>query len=180
MRINSILKKSEANGPGKRGVIWVQGCRRNCEGCFNKETQPYEGGKKMKVSSIIKQFELNDLDGITISGGEPFDQAEDLKNLLTEFKKKEINTLVYTGYTYEQLQLNYSDILCLCDYLIDGPYIKTMPSKCRWAGSGNQRFLKLENGKIKKDLTDCEEYSQTAEIIIDESGNITITGFIEE
>lgn len=73
-----------------------------------------------------------------------------------------------------------AQVLKLCDYIIDGPYIKDSPSKCRWAGSGNQRFLELENGKIKKDLTANEEYCQTAEIIIDESGNVIVTGFIED
>lgn len=179
MRINSILKVSEANGPGKRGVVWVQGCGRKCEGCFNPKTQSYSGGKEMQVSSILRGFNLEEISGITVSGGEPFDQAEELKELLELAKKNNLNTLVYSGYTYKELSLSKRDVLNYCDYLIDGPYKKDIPSKCRWAGSGNQRFLELEKGEIKKDLTESDEYSKTAEIIIDETGNITVTGFLE-
>ena len=179
MKINSILKLSEANGPGKRGVVWVQGCGRNCKGCFNPKAQSYSGGIEMQVSSIIKEFNLEQIEGITVRGGEPFDQPEELKKLLELAKKNNLNTLVYSGYTYEELCKKNRDVLCFCNYLIDGPYKKDIPSKCKWAGSGNQRFLELENGEIKSDLTDCEEYSKTAEIIIDEQGNITVTGFFE-
>ena len=58
MRINSILKESEANGPGKRGVVWVQGCSRHCKGCFNPETQSYSGGIEMDCESIMAEFDL--------------------------------------------------------------------------------------------------------------------------
>lgn len=180
MIVNSILKISEANGPGRRGVVWVQGCKRNCEGCFNKETQPYKGGKKMQVSSIIKKFNIEEIDGITVSGGEPFDQKDELKALLKLVKESGLNTLVYSGYTYEELYVFAEDVLQYCDYLIDGPYMKDISSKCRWAGSGNQRFLELENGKIKNNLTESEKFSQTAEITIDDTGNVIITGFIDE
>lgn len=180
MRINSILKESEVNGPGKRGVVWVQGCERHCEGCFNPETQNLNNGEDISVESIFNSFNIENLDGLTVSGGEPFDQPDELKKLLKVVRQKGLNTLVYTGYLYEELIDSYKTILELCDYLIDGPYMKNLPSKCRWAGSGNQRFLKLKDGKILKDLTIEDEYSQTAEIIIDESGNIVITGFINE
>lgn len=180
MKVNSILKMSEANGPGKRGVVWVQGCSRNCEGCFNRKTQPNFGGTDMSVLSILKEMNLKKIEGITVSGGEPFNQVTELKKLLQIAKQKGLNTLVYSGYTYKELSINSKDVLRYCDYLIDGPYMKDVPSKCRWAGSGNQRFLKLENGEIKKDLTNCEEYSQTAEITINEKGDVVITGFMNE
>lgn len=180
MRINSILKVSEANGPGKRGVVWVQGCSRHCEGCFNVETQSFSGGTEMDCESILNQFDLNTIQGLTVSGGEPFEQAEELKQLLKAAKQKNLNTLVYSGYKFDELSCNYSDVLLFCDYLIDGPYQKGNQSKCRWAGSGNQRFLELKGGQILNDLTECEEYSQTAEITIDETGNMIITGFLSE
>lgn len=179
MRINSILRVSQANGPGTRCVVWVQGCSKNCEGCFNKQAKESSLGKEMQVSSILKEFNLEEIDGITISGGEPFEQAEELKELLKIAKEKNLNTLVYSGLTYQELNAKYKDVLAYCDYLIDGPFIKNIPSRCKWAGSGNQRFLELKEGKIVKDLTDCEEFSRTAEIIIDKTGKVTVTGFIE-
>lgn len=180
MRINSILKESKANGPGNRAVVWVQGCSKNCEGCFNNQAHDRFNGKEMQVSSILIQLNLDEIDGITVSGGEPFEQAEELKELLKIAKVKNLNTLVYSGFTYQELYSKYKDVLIYCDYLIDGPFMKNIPSKCKWAGSGNQRFLELKDGKIARDLTDCEEYSRTAEIIIDKTGKITVTGFIEQ
>ncbi|MCQ2584702.1 MAG: radical SAM protein [Treponema sp.] len=180
MRINSILEFSEANGPGKRGVVWVQGCSRQCEGCFNPQTQDFEGGVEKNPESVLQQFDLSKIQGLTVSGGEPFSQKEELLSLLKQAKSKGLNTLVYSGFTYEELFDFASDALEYCDYLIDGPYKKNIPSKCRWAGSGNQRFLELKNGKIVNDLTESDAFSQTAEIIIEENGNVVITGFIKE
>lgn len=180
MKINSILKVSEANGPGKRGVVWVQGCLQRCEGCFNPEAQDFCGGKDLSVKEIIKEFSINEIEGITVSGGEPFEQAEELLLLLQNTKALGLNTLVYSGYTFDYLYKEKKDVLYFCDFLIDGPFKQNIPSNCKWAGSGNQHFYKLENGMIKEDLTNAEEYSKTAEIIIDATGNILITGFLEK
>ena len=68
MRINSILEVSEANGPGKRGVVWVQGCSRHCEGCFNKETQNPDKGKDISIEEIFRRFNADILEGVTVSG----------------------------------------------------------------------------------------------------------------
>jgi anaerobic ribonucleoside-triphosphate reductase activating protein len=82
MRIHQILEMSNANGPGLRFVIWVQGCYRKCRGCFNSETHDPYGGYELEVSKIIEQIPLAKVSGITISGGEPFEQAEELLALL--------------------------------------------------------------------------------------------------
>ena len=93
-----------------------------------------------------------------------------------------MNTLVFTGYTFEELKKNFQPLLKLCDYLVDGPYIKDRKSLCCFTGSGNQRFLQLENGEIKEDLTDSFEYKadnySNAEVII-EGGQIKIPGFFD-
>ena len=179
MLVNSIVLKSNVNGPGNRAVIWVQGCKMHCEGCFNRHVQSYTGGTELTAEQIIGRIDCTSIDGITISGGEPFDQSSELKKLLEFAKEKHLNTLVYSGYLYEDLYHEQPAVLMLCDYLIDGPFVKDFPSKCKWAGSGNQRFLQLKSGLIVNNLTESEEYSRNAEILIDESGNITVTGFIE-
>ena len=179
MRINSILRESKVNGPGKRGVVWVQGCSQHCKGCFNQAACTQDEGIELSPLQIISQFDYEQIEGLTVSGGEPFDQSRELKELLTLAKERGLNTLVYSGYLYEKLLAEHKDVLELCDYLIDGPFMQDIPSECKWAGSGNQRFLQLQAGFIVNNLTDREDYSQNAEIIIEESGNITITGFIE-
>lgn len=179
MRINSIVRESKVNGPGNRGVIWVQGCSQHCKGCFNQAACVQDEGLELTPLQIISQFDYEQIEGLTVSGGEPFDQSEELKELLILAKERDLNTLVYSGYLYEKLLAEHKDLLELCDYIIDGPYMKDIPSICKYAGSGNQRFLQLISGFAVNDLTKSENYSQDAEIIIEESGNITITGFIE-
>jgi len=180
MKIHSFLKSSEANGPGKRAVVWVQGCNRHCEGCFNETAQTHSGGTDYKPSELIEKLEIENVEGLSVSGGEPFEQPKELAELLSLAKQKGLNTLVFTGFTYEELLEQNFLAMKYCDYLIDGPYIKNIPPKCKWAGSGNQRFLKLKNGILLKDLTVDDDFSRTAEIIIDEEGNVTLTGFFED
>lgn len=179
MLINSILPESKVNGLGNRAVVWVQGCSMNCEGCFNNSAHSYTGGTELTAEQIFMQLDCSVITGITVSGGEPFEQSFELEKLLKLAKANKLNTLVYTGYSFEKLCIEHNSTLKLCDYLIDGPYMKNIPSKCKWAGSGNQRFLKLVDGQIVNNLTENEEYSRSAEIMIDAAGKITVTGFIE-
>lgn len=179
MRINNYIEGTSVNGPGFRFCIWVQGCKRGCPGCFNKEACKMEGGNELSVSEILQLVKKNKYDGISVSGGEPFYQKDELEVLLKEIQKMHLNTLVFTGYTYEELKRNYNSVLQYCDYLIDGPYMKKIPSTCKYTGSGNQRFLQLKDGKIEKDLTLSMEYSVDGEIIINPDGTITATGFFD-
>ena len=101
-----------------------------------------------------------------------------LKELKTA-KEQKLNTLVFTGFLYEELLKDCSSILRYCDYLIDGPYIRELPSHCKYAGSGNQRYLKLRDGLIESDLTFSTEDSSECERIINSDGIVTTTGFFD-
>ena len=87
MKIHSIISNSTVNGPGNRFVIWTQGCSLDCLGCWNPETHLFKSGNEYQIqdlfSLIIKETTI---EGITISGGEPFDQADELYNLTKEIK----------------------------------------------------------------------------------------------
>ena len=179
MRINNYIEGSRVNGPGFRFCIWVQGCERGCPGCFNQEACKMQGGIEMAVSEIFQIISRNKYDGISVSGGEPFYQRKDLELLLKTAKKQNLNTLVFTGFLYEELLKDCSSILRYCDYLIDGPYIRELPSHCKYAGSGNQRYLKLRDGLIESDLTFSTEDSSECEIIINSDGIVTTTGFFD-
>jgi len=176
---------SRVNGPGMRFVVWVQGCERRCSGCFNPDTHAEDGGYELSIHEIVKQIPLNEISGITISGGEPFEQAGELAILLEKTYKKKINRLVYTGFTYEELvaQKNKTIEKCLelIDILIDGAYNKEILPNLPWTGSGNQRILRLNRGKIakicrKEDVESCKV--SCGEVIIDQKGGITVTGII--
>jgi len=185
MRIHDILEASDANGPGIRFVVWVQGCKRKCSGCFNHDTHDPCGGYELEVPKIVEQIPQNKVCGITLSGGEPFEQAEELLALLKEAGRIRLNRLVYTGYTYEELLGLDSPIIRECleetDLLIDGAYEEGNPPHMPWTGSGNQRIIRLSRGKIKKICERGDFDKKTAyegEIIIAPNGGITATGII--
>ena len=184
MLIHDVISVSLVNGPGERFVIWTQGCKRNCPGCFNPETHVVSGvGQELDEQQIIALIPKN-CRAITVSGGEPFDQAEGLSRLLQLAKKESYEVLVYTGYTLEELR-NMSleskkeavaQSLELIDILIDGPYEKNLPSVHQWTGSGNQKvhFLSQRSSIEEKEVE--SSLLEAGEIFIEKNGNIRATG----
>lgn len=187
MLIHDVLRSSTANGPGDRFVVWVQGCSRRCPGCFNPVAQPFPGtGYDITIPQIMNGIP-DAVEGITISGGEPFEQPEELLRLVRAARDRKLSVLIYTGYTYEELMNSFSgmkrelmhDVLKHTDYLIDGPYVREIPSRNKWAGSGNQRFLLLSEGIVVADLTEKPDNWIIGELIINKKGTVTTTGILD-
>ena len=150
MKIDRILFPIETLGPGKRLVIWTRGCSKHCEHCANPELWDSGGGREVSAGEIA-QIILNihretPIDGITISGGDPLEQAQELLELLEAVKGDIEDILVYTGYEYEELkdihQPEYINRLEQnISVLIDGPYVDRLnDSACTLRGSTNQRL----------------------------------------
>lgn len=145
-------------GPGSRVVIWVAGCRKRCKGCISPEMQDPAAGQLIDTAVLANHlFKLaHPIDGITISGGEPFDQAEALAELLEMVKlfRPEWNVLVYTGYVMKTVRRKEEccSLLEKVDVLIDGPYRQEIPQKHPLAGSRNQSVICL-NVNIKHNHT---------------------------
>lgn len=187
MLIHDVLRSSTANGPGDRFVVWVQGCSRRCPGCFNPVAQPFPGtGYDITIPQIMNGIP-DAVEGITISGGEPFEQPEELLRLVRAARDRKLSVLIYTGYTYEELMNSFSgmkrelmhDVLKHTDYLIDGPYVRENPSRNKWAGSGNQRLLLLSEGIVVADLTEKPDNWIIGELIINKKGTVTTTGILD-
>ena len=180
--VHDIIPVSRVNGPGERFVIWTRGCRRRCPGCFNRATHARgasSGGDffpaRLSVREILSRVPAGKVMGITVSGGEPFEQARELRRLLAAARQAGLHTLVYSGYTYEELRKKYYACLLCIDILIDGPYSRDIPQTSPWAGSGNQRILCLGEGKvIVWDTVFCG--SPRGEVFIDKTGGIRVTG----
>jgi anaerobic ribonucleoside-triphosphate reductase activating protein len=132
------------------------------------------------ILELIRRRFPTGIDGLTVSGGEPFDQPEELGNLLRMVKKMSLHTLVYTGYPYHSIAGRYPDILREIDVLIDGPYQQRIPPRHIWAGSGNQRVLRLVEGQILYEEQNSESLFLQGEITITGDGGIISTGFIKE
>lgn len=160
------IPNSLANGPGLRYVVFVQGCPHHCEGCHNQHTWEFKDNYIDTVDNVFERILKNTpyLDGLTISGGEPFKQPKAVYELAKKVKENlGLSIVCYTGYTYEQLkQMSmYRDIdttyrnklLNIVDILIDGKFeVDNQEGHHRYAGSKNQRCLILENGDIKGEV----------------------------
>ena len=147
IRIAGTINDSIVDGPGLRFTVFTQGCDNNCPGCHNPHTHDKNGGELIEIDEILKTIDKNPLlDGVTISGGEPFLQAEQLVPLAKMIKERDLSLMVYTGYIYENLiaEEKYSGLLQYVDILVDGPYIESQKSlDSGFTGSKNQRVIEL-------------------------------------
>lgn len=180
MRVNKIIKKTYAEGPGCRFCIWVQGCKHHCDGCFAENLWDYNGGYECYVDEILKQIDSvkNDICGITFLGGEPFDKAEELSKIASYVKGIGKNVITFTGYIYENLLASdnfyYNRLIKSTDLLIDGRFEKNLLDYSRYlAGSSNQRFIYLSNDITEKEIA---EGKNRFEVRMNDCGNITFNG----
>ncbi|MBR4027693.1 MAG: radical SAM protein [Lachnospiraceae bacterium] len=135
-----------ALGYGKRIGVWFQGCKRQCENCISPKFQTQEGGSFYTAKEILDRFcEETQIDGLTISGGEPFEQPEALLELVIEYKKRmNGDILVFSGYTLEELHEKHTpvieEILHHIAVLVDGTYIEEKNNGIGLRGSWNQNI----------------------------------------
>lgn len=151
MNIHRIITKTRSEGPGYRAAIWVQGCSIHCDGCMAKETWPTVPKQLLEVDELLSKIEsIPDIEGVSILGGEPFDQAYELSKLTNGIKLRGLSLIIFTGHIYEDLvAMDIPDIKTILDntdVLIDGPYVEEERSFERpLVGSRNQRFLFLSD-----------------------------------
>ncbi|MBK7056436.1 MAG: radical SAM protein [Leptospiraceae bacterium] len=172
LNLAGIIQSSRSNGPGSRAVIFFQGCKFNCPGCYNPQTHSFKRNEIISpVDLLIKLSESNPIEGITISGGEPFEQKEGLYELLK--LSKEVygySNIVYTGNSKEEIEQKF---FAYIDVLIEGRFEFEHPEKDYIRGSTNQRFHFFSNRYNKEDL----KRNGDSEIIFLLDGSIMVTGF---
>jgi anaerobic ribonucleoside-triphosphate reductase activating protein len=177
LKVHAMEEESRANGPGIRYTLWLQGCSIQCPGCFNPATHDPSAGVWMSIPSIVRHIQSSQaaIDGITISGGEPLDQALELADLL-EAMKQEISLpiLLFTGYTLDEISddPDKETILNLVDAVIFGPYQRNNPSPSGFPGSTNKQILLITNAYTQKDFA----LVPAAEITITPSGELILSG----
>lgn len=139
-------------GPGRRIGIWVQGCSIGCKGCLSRDTWPRDAGKEMSIHDLLawcEQVSGHMLDGVTISGGEPFEQPEALGRLLQGLadwrrrQKLDFDILCYSGYPLATLRARHAALLGRLDAVIAEPFVDALPSEHPWCGSSNQKLVPL-------------------------------------
>jgi len=167
---------SKVNGPGNRFVLWTQGCSKGCSECFNPETWSnniYKELSPRQIFEVIKNFEV---DGITISGGDPLEQEDELLELLMLLSSIRLSkgVILFTGFTRAEISSNIIREECLryVDVLIDGRYEKNLKIDFSLRGSSNQEFYFFSNKISRGELV----FDQEIEISLLE-GDIMMTGF---
>lgn len=177
LRLHAFLPLSRANGPGARAVIWLQGCSLACPGCYNPETHGFEGGESISPDDLFASLmTLSDgIEGITVSGGEPLQQMRPLLVLLQRLRKEtNLSCLVFTGYTWEEIQRmpDAEKLLACVDVLIAGRYAQSQRLARSLIGSGNKTAHFLTDRYTVTDL----QRVPAAEVIITPEGDVVLSG----
>lgn len=169
MRIAQMRKHDIANGPGIRATIFVSGCTHDCKDCFNKEYQDFVYGDVLtkELQDKIFQYCLDDqVEGVSILGGEPMQQGKELLNLVKEIKSiiPDKNIWVWTGYTIEEIldesnkkhQYN-RELLKFIDVLVDGRFeIDLKDVRLKYYGSTNQRVVDVQETLKTSNVVICD------------------------
>lgn len=176
LNIARVLPRSAVNGPGERFVIWVQGCTLHCGGCWNPDTW------HTRPKTLVRALDLAEtilatpgVEGITLTGGEPFEQAARLIPLVEHVRAAGLSVMAFTGYELGELdERGQRALLELCDLVVSGRYRqdrRTLASP--WRGSANQTVHYLT--ERYRPLPALE--SPECEIHITHDGTLTLTGF---
>ena len=145
LHVAQIVASTEAEGPGRRFALWLQGCPLRCPGCCNPEMLPFEGGRIIDVDDLAgRVLRAEGVEGITLLGGEPLAQAAGAAALARRVRAAGRSVMVFSGFTLEEARQlpdpAVAELLAETDILVDGPYRRDLPeTRRRWIGSANQR-----------------------------------------
>lgn len=160
LRLADITKESIVDGPGIRYVLWSQGCKHHCKGCFNPHTHSFAEGKDYSIDMILKEIGNNPLlQGITCSGGDPFEQADAFAYICAKVKHLGLDVWCYTGYTFSYIVQNlrnkpdWKSLLSHIDVLVDGRFEETQKDlTLAFRGSSNQQIIDVQKSLGEKKI----------------------------
>lgn len=182
LRIAARVTCTEAEGPGRRFAVWVQGCSLRCPGCCNPEFFAPGGGESIAVAALADELrrarELHGITGLTVLGGEPSEQLAAVTALCRTAGALGLGTIVFTGRTHAELQAmpEARALLDVVDTLVDGrfdPRRREPSDGRRWIGSTNQQIVHLTARHADPALWRGPNH---AELQIDPSGRLTVHG----
>jgi len=148
LAVAQIVPCTEAEGPGRRFALWFQGCPLRCPGCCNPEMLPFTTDRLLRLGEVLSQIReahaANDLEGITLLGGDPLAHAAVATALARAVHALGLSVMVFTGYTLDEARSlpdpAVAELLAETDILVDGPYVREQPeTRRRWIGSANQQ-----------------------------------------
>ncbi len=175
--------RTSALGPGSRAVIWFHGCSFNCPGCIAAEMNASTDFARVEAESLLNTvLAVSGIEGVTLSGGDPFDQDLSALTFLVEgIRAGGLSVMCYTGRTLEQLRTGakagvHQRVLAAIDVLIDGLYVDALNDGSAWRGSSNQaiHFLTDRYAHLKSTIMDSR--NRDVEVVLDKNAKLTITG----
>ncbi|WP_198930648.1 4Fe-4S single cluster domain-containing protein [Rhodoferax antarcticus] len=188
MNLASRLPCTEAEGPGRRAALWVQGCNKRCRGCCNPTYLYLVERELVSASSVLdwlaNAHHAHALEGVTFLGGEPLLQAQGLAVVAQGAQSLGLSVMVFSGYTKHELdvlQLPGADqLLRYTDVLVDGPYEANLPEHSRrWSGSTNQQFHYL-TARYDARIESEGEVDRVLEVRLQKDGSVFINGWPEK
>jgi len=173
-RVHAVDPRSRANGPGVRFVVWLQGCTLGCPGCFNPATHEAVDGDERSLYELLRAIRSANVDGLTLSGGEPMQQPEAAYWLLDGARDANLSTLMFSGYTIDEIRQlpRGPEILDRLDVLVDGRYVAAERLGKGLRGSTNQVIHLLTDRYTRGEV----EGTPVAEVVISPSGVVSLTG----
>src|SRR6266536_4421042 len=178
LRMHGFVARSRANGPGLRAVVWTQGCTLGCAGCFNPDSHPAEGpGVEVATEELTARILAMrpDIEGVTVSGGEPLQQWDAVVDLLASVRRtSDLYVVLLTGHTLEEIRRRGGReiLLSLVDVLIAGRYVARLRLAKGLRGSSNKKTHFLTARYTLEDL----DHVPRSELIIGPDGTLTVTG----
>jgi anaerobic ribonucleoside-triphosphate reductase activating protein len=177
------VDESKVNGPGKRAVVWLQGCLRECDRCFNPDSWSFEINELISSDRLVEKILSNPNNtGVTFSGGEPFWQAPVLTEVAKKVKASGLNVMSFTGFTLERLHSEYApacsqELIAQLDILIDGAFVLDLAVNAPHSlVSSSNQTVHVFNPELKDKL---DWANDKIEIHIQKDGSRVITGFRE-
>ncbi len=188
LNVASRLACTEAEGPGRRAALWVQGCNKRCRGCCNPAYLQLVERELVSAASVLEWLEnahhAHDLEGVTFLGGEPMLQAQGLTIVAQGAQSLGLSVMVFSGYTKNELDMlqlpGFDQLLRYTDVLVDGPYEVNLPEQNRrWAGSTNQKFHYLTT-RYDARIESNGEVERVLELRLKTDGSVFVNGWPEK
>lgn len=176
LRVHDLVPFTKANGPGARACLWLQGCSLACPGCFNPETHDFAAGKARDCEELAREIlALPNIEGVTVSGGEPLQQASGLMSLLEIIRSESnLSVIIFSGFHSTEIETMpcAAELKSLCDVVVAGRYMEQKHLGKGLLGSSNQQILLYSD---RYSLLDFEDLPPS-EVIIAEDGTIILSG----
>lgn len=182
VRVAATVTATQAEGPGRRFALWVQGCAIRCDGCFNPHMWSSTGGRSASVDELLGEITSADVEGVTFLGGEPFEQARPLSLLARAVQQTGLSVMTFTGREYRHLTdanapLGAAELVAATDLLVSGPYMASKPDLIRpWVGSTNQEFHFL-TGRYRHLRDVLAALPDRVEVRVATDGRVSVNGW---